>query len=238
MPNEKNPHEGHRKRMIDKILKNGVSSLSDEELIEVLLYGSITRRDTGAIAHELIKTFGSLEGVLNASVDELCAVPNLGKMSAALITVLGKFLGKQKSMPLDREGQLLDTTHSMRIFCVELLQDSTVEEVHVIFLDKTMNVIETAPLAVGVFDATDLNIRGTVAKAMKNHCANVVIAHSHPGGIVLPSTRDVAATRRMANALRALGISLADHVIVNDEGDALSMRQNGFLKDIWNTPEE
>ena len=106
------------------------------------------------------------------------------------------------------------------------------EQAHALFLDQTLNLIGESRISRGGAASVDFDLRTIVTKAIRTQCSNIVLAHSHPGGVLLPSSADIAATRRVAGSLKNIGINLIDHIIVNEE-DSYSMRAAKMLPDIW-----
>ncbi|MGN1339431.1 MAG: RadC family protein [Oscillospiraceae bacterium] len=230
MAEEKHDHSGHRQRMLKRYLEHGIGSFDDEEILEIFLFSAYSRRNTRDISHQLIERFGSLEGVLNADYKELLQEKDVGVTAAALISFMKDFARRYNKA--DIVGMKLATSDTVRDFCFTLLKDCAVEEAHALFLDQGMNLIAEERISHGGPSSVDFDLRTIVTKAIQTQCCNIILAHSHPGGVLLPSAADVAATRRVSNALQNIGIYLADHIIVNEEG-SYSMRTAGMLPDIW-----
>lgn len=227
---EKNLHKGHRQRMLKKYLEHGIDCFEEHEILEIFLFTAYSRRNTNDISHKLIDKFGSLEGVLQAGFDELREVDDVGVTAAALISFMKDFAkryGKEEFC-----GLKLDTSEAVREFCFKLLHANATEVAHVLFLDQTLSLIGESQISRGGSDYVDFDLRLIVTRAIRTQCSNVILAHNHPGGILLPSSSDVAATRRVAQSLGSLGINLIDHIIVNEE-DSYSMRSAQMLPDIW-----
>lgn len=230
MAEEKNLHAGHRQRMLKRYLEHGIDCFEEHEILEIFLYTAYSRRNTNDISHQLIDKFGSLEGVLNAGYDELVGEKNVGVTAAALISFMKDFA--RKFSKADIAGMKLSTSESVRKFCYDLLKGCAVEEAHALFLDQTLNLIGEAQISRGGPNSVDFDLRTIVTKAIRTQCSNIILAHSHPKGVLLPSSADIAATRRVAAALKNIGINLVDHIITNEE-DSYSMRTAGMLPDIW-----
>ena len=227
---EENIHKGHRQRMIKKYLEHGIDCFEEHEVLEVLLFSCYPRRNTNDIAHDLIRRFGSLNGVLNASYEDLCDVDNVGPSAASMIKFFKDFAMRHAHE--DNSGVVLLTRMQAMEFCYKLLKDCTVEVAHVLLLDDSYTLISESRLSRGVTTSVEFDLKTIVTKALKNQSSKVILVHNHPNGVLLPSAADVAVTRRVANSLNAIGIELVDHVIVNEEF-AYSMRHAGILPDIW-----
>lgn len=230
MADEKNLHAGHRQRMLKKYLEHGIGSFEEHEILEIFLFTAYSRRNTNDISHQLINRFGSLDGVLNAEYDELVQVKDVGVTAAALISFMKDFARKYGSR--DISGIKLSDSESMRSYFYELLRSCSKEEAHAAFLDQTMNLISETEVSSGRSQNVEFDLRAIVTRAIKTQCSNIVLAHSHPGGVLLPSSADIAATRRIYSSLKNIGINLIDHIIISEEG-SYSMRAARMLPDLW-----
>ena len=230
MAEENNIHSGHRQRMLKRYLEHGIDSLEEHEILEIFLFSAYTRRNTNDISHQLIQRFGSLEGVMNASYDDLLQEKNVGNTAAALITFM-KDLARRFNKD-DLNGICLASSEQVRDFCYTLLGHSTTEEAHGLFLDHNMNLVGETSVCSNGSSLVEFDLRTIVTRAIKTQCSNIVLVHSHPKGVLLPSANDVASTRRIANALNDIGITLMDHIIVNEEG-TYSMRSADMMPDLW-----
>lgn len=213
--------------MLKKYLEHGISTFDEYEILEIFLYTAYSRRNTSDISRQLIDKYGSLSGVLNAGYNELVTEPDVGSTTAALISFV-KDLARRYAKE-DLSGIKLSTSDSMRDYCYKLLKETITEQSRAIFLDQTMNLIGDIPVS---RNSDGFDQRAIVTHAIKTQCCNIVLAHSHPGGVLLPSASDVAATRRVSLSLKNIGISLMDHIIVNAEG-TYSMRAAGVAPDLW-----
>ena len=207
MAEEKNIHSGHRQRMLKKYLEHGIDCFEDHEILEIFLFT-----------------------VLNAGYDEIVEEKNVGVTAAALISFMKDFARKYNRTQL--AGMKLSSSESVRKFCYELLKDSTTEEAHVLFLDQNLNFVGESQISQGSPNSVDLDLHDIVIKSVRTSCTKIILTHSHPHGVLLPSSADIASTRRAASALNSIGIELIDHIIVNEE-DSYSMRTAGMLPDIW-----
>lgn len=229
-PEKKNLHSGHRQRMIERYLKNGIDCFAPHEVLEILLFAAYTRQNTNNIAHRLIDRFGSLEGVMNAEFAELTDVDGVGNTAAALIKFINDFARTQYAETPD--DLLLDNTERVREYCFSLLKNSLTEETYVLFLNKAMRLTKKLQLSRSGRDFTDIDLHTIVSHSINSHCSHVILVHCHPHGTTIASSADVASTRRVAMLLKNIGISLLDHIIVG-RYDTYSMRAAGMLKDIW-----
>ena len=218
-------HEGHRARMKKKLLENGERSLADHELLEVLLYYAIPRRDTNELAHRLLKQFGSLRGVLSAPVQELACVRGVGQQAALLMGMVQMLC--RRAAQREKE-QILNSVDACGAYFTELLGSSRREMLWQVCLDGKGKVLSSRCLAEGDVSMAAVSVRQVVEYALRAGAVGVVLAHNHPSGVALPSQEDIATTRLIRDALRTMNIQLVDHIVVAD-GDYVSMAASGML---------
>lgn len=229
MANECKPHSGHRDRLRENYLRGGLEPLSDVNRLELLLFYGIPRRDTNPLAHRLLDTFGSLSGVLQASVDQLCSVQGMSRNAAILLHLVNELGAACIREQTHREfGNILSTTARCGEYLVPCFFGERNEVVYLLCLDAKCKLLDCRKISEGSVNAADISIRRVVETALLLGASTVVLAHNHTSGIALPSREDEAATRRVYTALDAVGVRLADHVIVADN-DYVSMAESGFF---------
>ena len=220
-------HEGHRQRMRRQLQTSGMDSLSDVQVLEVLLYYAIPRADTNPLAHRLLERFGSLSGVLEAPADELVQVEGMGQAAAQLISLVPQL---ERRHFIDRSGpaNVLDTTTRCGQYLVPYFHGEQNEVVYLLCLDAKCKALCCVPVHRGSITAASISVRKIVQTALNQNAASVVIAHNHPSGYALPSQEDIDTTRTIQAALHGVGIVLADHIIVADD-DFVSLADDGYL---------
>lgn len=220
-------HEGHRQRMRRQLQTSGMDSLSDVQVLEVLLYYAIPRADTNPLAHRLLERFGSLSGVLEAAPDELVQVEGMGQSAAQLISLIPQL---ERRHFIDRSGpvNVLDTTTRCGQYLVPYFHGEQNEVVYLLCLDAKCKVLSCVPVHRGSITAASISVRKIVQTALNQNAASVVLAHNHPSGYALPSQEDIDTTRTIQAALHGVGIVLADHIIVADD-DFVSLADDGYL---------
>lgn len=214
-------HDGHRARLRKRFMDEGLDHFTEIQALELLLYYAIPRVDTNPIAHALLEHFGSLSQVLDASVEELCKVKGIGENTAVylhLITEMGRFYQVNRSSQV----KILSTLESCAEYLVPFFFGRKVESVFLLCLDAKCKVLACKEVGEGSVNSAGISIRKIVETAIGVNATTVVLAHNHPSGLAIPSAEDVQTTRRIANALQAVEITLADHIIVADD-DYVSM---------------
>lgn len=220
-------HDGHRERRRALFRRCGEDAFADHELLEVLLFYAIPRKDTNPIAHALIDQFGSLQAVLAASPEELESVPEVGPSASTLIALVSAL--SRKALTSAASGEVvLDTRARVGDFFVKLLASESKEVLYQLCLDAKGRRINTYRLSDGDAAGVAVNVRRIVENAILSGAVMVALAHNHPSGVAFPSQEDRDVTRQVQLALDAVGVKLVEHVIVAD-GDFVSLRQQGFI---------
>ena len=219
--------EGHRARVRARLLTAGPDAIADHELIELMLFLALPRRDTKPIARALLTRFGSFAGVISAPVADLRTVDGLGDAGlAALKTVQAAALRLVKADITDRP--LLTNWDRLMDYLGAVLSRERVEHVRILFLDNRNRLLADEAQGRGTVNHTPIYPREVVKRALELHATALILVHNHPSGDPAPSADDQAMTRAIAEAASALGVVLHDHVIIGN-GRWFSFRQSGLL---------
>ena len=221
-------HAGHRQRLKERFLKDGLDNFEEHQVLELLLFYGIPQRDTNEIAHELIRKFGSLSRVLEATPEELSEVKYVGDNVTTLfqlITAVARYYQVSCAM---RE-EILTTIDACGKYLVPFFYQRPNETVFLLCLDAKCKVLACEKVGEGGVNSAGVPIRKIVELALKENATSVILAHNHPSGLAIPSSEDVQTTRRVALALDAVEIMLADHIIVADN-DWVSLAQSGLYR--------
>ncbi len=223
-----NLHEGHRKRLKERFIKNGLEGFEDHNILELLLFYSVPRSDTNEIGHKLLKRFGSLSNVFDAPFEELCKVDGVGAHSATLIKLMPE-LCNLYNVDKTEKVKVVSSTNSAGEYFVPRFIGKINEEVHIMLLDDKKKVIKSEVISKGTVNASAVSIRNIVSSVVNSNATGVILAHNHPGGIALPSSKDILTTKRIYHALKLMDIELCDHIVVAD-GDFVSMLDSGMFE--------
>lgn len=223
-----NLHQGHRERKKRQFLDFGPEPLADHEVLELLLFYAIPRQDTNPLAHELLHRFGSLEAVLEASQDELTAVPGIGE-NAALLLRLVPAVARRAAAGHHGRTVILNSPEKIGRYLLQCYAGAVREMVYELCLDQKGKLLTCCRVAEGSGASADFNVRTVLMNAIRCGASLVVLSHNHPSGLALPSAADQTATDRVQRALDTVGVQLLDHIVVAD-GDYVSMAQNGTLR--------
>lgn len=214
------PHYlGHRARLTERFRANGGEPLPDYELLELILFQALPRRDTKPIAKELLKRFGSFSGVLAAPIERLCEVDGIGE-KAALHLKLIQASAARFARDGVRDRPLLSSWQAVIDYCRAAMAYAEREQFRILFLDKKNGLIADEVQQTGTVDHTPVYPREVVKRALELSATAVVLVHNHPSGDPTPSRADIQMTKQIADIARPLGIEVHDHIIVGKEGHA------------------
>lgn len=215
------PHGNHRERVRKLFLESGLDGFSDHNVLELLLFYTIPQGDTNVTAHNLIDTFGSLQGVLDAPVEELKKVKGVGEYTAVFLSLLPQ-LARRYSLGKAPDRVSLFDRQALSQYVRSLFIGLKTERLILLSFDGSGQLNNTVRLTDGGVKQVDLDNRRIMEAALRSDAVYVVLAHNHPGGVAAPSAADANATRSVANLLSGVGIRLEDHLIVARE-DCFSM---------------
>ena len=224
------PHANHRRRVRESFRSIGADNMPDRSLLELLLFYSIPRRDTNALAGKLLEKYGSLSEVLNAPYDELIQIEGMGESSALLLTMLPglcrRYMGKtEKIVTLSEPAELMK-------FITEKFEGLDKEMLLMVCLDPLGNAISCKELAKGDETSVTADKRTILETAFNSDADSVILAHNHPKGDAAPSKEDIELTKETARLLRETGIKLSDHIIIGKEG-ALSLASTAKFSNLF-----
>lgn len=223
-------HDDHRERLRLRFINSGLRDFDEHTALELLLSYAIPRKDTNAIAHNLIKRFGSFDRVLEADSRLLCEVDGVGEYSACLIKLAYEMIGYYERCHC-RLGFVASSTETVLKYASSLFAGETAEVLYALCLDTSLKLINSVELSRGSIGETSAPVRLVVETAALSKASSVILAHNHPGGYPTPSAEDIAFTRDVMRALNTLGIPLADHVIIGARSSA-SMAELGIISEL------
>lgn len=227
---EKDNHSGHRERMRRRFRENkSLCGFSEHEILEMLLFYILPRVNTNNVAHELISRFGSVNGVLNASPEELMSVDKIGE-SAAYSIAFFRELSAYSSSERTARVDVRDFNAALR-FAGECFIGESCEKFKVICVDSGYHIKSVADVAAGGSRCAPVDFR-ELTKAVLNSGSDIIIlAHNHPGAPNTPSREDVTLTKEIIRYMRCLGVTVLDHYITGANG-TVSMRNCGLIHDM------
>jgi DNA repair protein RadC len=224
---EKSPHSGHRERLRERFLKGGADAMPDYELLELVLFAAVPRRDTKPLAKALIARFGSFAEVIAARRERLMEVDGAGEAVVNQLKVIeaaaqrlakGKVIGRPA---LSSWQALLD-------YCMAAMARNQTEEFRVLFLDRKNVLVADEVQSKGTVDHTPVYPREIVRRALEHGASAIILVHNHPSGDPTPSRQDIDLTREICAAAKALKIAVHDHLVIGRGGHA-SFKSLGLL---------
>ncbi len=222
--------EGHRERLRDRVIKQGIDSLLEHEILELFLYSYIPRKDTNPIAHELIKTFGSLAKVIDASPEELMCVKNMTKNASVGISSM-KSIVKRYSAEKSISTERLELVEEVANKVQALSKFNNTETLYIICLNVQFKLIDLYEVKSKSPDTINFSMDDVYQRIIIHKPRYLIISHNHPSGSVKPSTVDIKMTREIIKALDYFSTELIDHIIVTDK-EYFSFKQQGLIKKI------
>jgi DNA repair protein RadC len=219
--------EGHRDRMRTRLVEVGPDALADHELLEMVLFLALPRRDTKSIARALIARFGSFAGAIAAPSRNLLEVDGMGDAGvAALKTVQAAALRMSRAELLGQP--VLNNWDRLMAYLTAVLARERIEQFRVLFLDNRNRLLADEAQSSGTVNHTPVYPREVVKRALELHATALILVHNHPSGDPTPSAEDIAMTREVKDAANALGLTLHDHVIIGN-GTWHSLRSRGLV---------
>ena len=222
-------HSGHRQRLRERFLRDGLDSLEDHTALELLLCYAIPRKDVNQLAHALLKQFGSLSAVLDADQAALEQVPGMGENAAALLRLIPA-MSRRYLVDRAKAGKKLSLRGTAQAgeFFLPYFYGAREEKVYVAFLDEHCRLLACREIFQGGIGYTAVNIRKLVEAAIRLRATNLILSHNHPDGYAMPSREDRESTQLIRSALEAVQLQLLDHIIVA-ENEYVSMEECGYF---------
>ena len=211
----------------EKLLARGAGSLTDAELLAILLRTGMAGRSALDLAKQLLAHFASLRKLIAADRQRFCAQPGLGLARFAELQAMLEISRRQLAENL-RAGPSLSTPRATQDFLFSRIRDLEHEVFCCLYLDNRHRLIHFAELFRGTIDGASVHPREIVKQALQHNSAAVIVAHNHPSGIAEPSRADELITIKIKEALSLVDIRLLDHIVVGD-GVAVSMAERGLL---------
>lgn len=219
--------KGHRARLRERFLKGGADALADYELLELILFLGIPRRDVKPLAKDLIARFGSYAGVLSADIGQLRTMKGLGETAiAAIKSVQASALHLAKAQAHNRP--VLGNWEAVRGYLQGAMGHIPREQFRLLFLDRKNTLIADEVLSDGTIDHTAVYTREVIRRALELEAGALILVHNHPSGDPSPSSADVRMTKEISEACQRVGVKVHDHIIVGKTGQA-SFNDLGLL---------
>lgn len=221
-------NDGHRARLRQRMLQEGLSAFQDHEILEMFLFQSSPRKDTNKLAHTLINNFGSLAGVLNASAEQLMSVKEVGEVTACNIALIKEIWLRCKRSEAERIR--LDGMRSIVEYARRLLVECYTERLIVVYLDEGTNFLFREESTSNDSQCVQTSVKNIVSTALRVGAAGVVLFHCHVKGPCKPSDDDVIFTEKLTMALSGVNLVLLEHIIFNGYNEYYSFYSTGEIR--------
>lgn len=206
-------HDGHRQRLKNKFLENGFQGFEPHNILELLLFYSIPRRDTNEIAHKLLNHFGSLKNVFNASFEDLIQVDGIKENSATLIKMI-PLIAREYANDCFKENEVFDTANKIGEYFVNKYIGEKNEVVYAMLLNNKFELLSVVKVHEGSVNSAFVSARKILDSVVKFNAAMIVLAHNHPEGTVCPSMDDINTTADLMSAFNTFNIMLVEHFVI------------------------
>lgn len=214
-------------RPIERLLRYGEETLSNSELLSIILRSGTRNENVLVLSSKVIKTFGGLNGLMNCSSIELMELKGIGKTKAAQIIALAEISKRFKSYKSGEVYKISQPNDAAKIV-MEEMRFLKQEILKVIMLNTKNLVIKSKDVSLGSLNSSIVHPREVFCDAIKSSSASIIICHNHPSGDPTPSNEDISITHRLKECGKLLGVELLDHIIIGD-GKYISLKEKGIL---------
>lgn len=216
MAENKSVHDGHRDRVRERFLNDGLDGFRDHQVMELLLFYGIPRKDTNEIAHKLMERFGSFSGVFDASFESLIEC-GLSRSCASFIKLIPAVCSRyyvDKYNSNEKSNQINSENIGDCVLPYFIGKDD--EQVLLLLVDPKGCRLFCDIISTGSFSTSEVNIRKIMQLCVKHKAYGAVLAHNHPSGVALPSNQDIIVTKKLKSSLQSIDVRLLDHLIIAD----------------------
>ncbi|MBN8647767.1 MAG: DNA repair protein RadC [Caulobacterales bacterium] len=220
-------NSGHRDRLRERFLKAGSDAFSDHELLELLLFGVILRRDVKPLAKALLVRFGSLNHLIGAPIADIMQVKGIGESAAIHIKSLHAILLRAGQQELENKP-IMNSWSALLSYLKLSLANETREQFRVLFLNNKLKLISDEIMGDGTIDHAPVYPREIARRALELAASSIILVHNHPSGDPKPSGNDISMTRKIIQSLQAIEVEVHDHIIVGSQG-TVSMKAIGLI---------
>ena len=223
----KDYHSDHRKRLRDRFMAGGAQAMPDYELLELVLFRAIPRRDVKPLAKELMQVFGDFNRVISAPASRLLQISGVGDavvQELKIVEAAAHRLARSKVM----KKHVISSWDAVLDYCHTTMAHRETEQFRVLFLDRKNVLVADEEQATGTVDHVPVYPREVVKRALELNASALILVHNHPSGDPTPSESDIVMTTQIQDACTALALTLHDHLIIGKSTE-LSFRSAGYL---------
>lgn len=213
----------------ERLLRHGADRLSSQELLALVIGRGVSKRSVMTIAQELMARFGSIQGISNATIEELSHIKGIGTAKAAQLKAVFE-LGKRQELEREAVYESYDIKDPQSVVRAVrgTIKDKAKEHFKLILLNTRNKIIGLSTVSIGTLSASLVHPREVFKDAIRHSASSVVMAHNHPSGDPEPSEEDLKITRRLVESGKILGIEVLDHIIIGKD-TFISLKMKGLL---------
>ncbi|HYI68559.1 MAG TPA: DNA repair protein RadC [Skermanella sp.] len=221
-------YAGHRDRLRTRFLTAGAEALQDYEILEMLLFTALPRRDVKPLAKALLRNFGSLWCVVNAPPDALRkAFPKMTDGTIAALTIVAAAALRMTRQEIMNKP-VLSTWQRLLDYCQGVMANEATEQFRLLFLDRKNTLIADEVQQRGTVDHTPVYPREVIKRALELGASAIILVHNHPSGDPTPSRADIDMTKEIVTAAKAMGLMVHDHLVIG-KGKHASFKSLGII---------
>lgn len=227
VPASDDHRRNHRKRLRTRFMKGGANAMPDYELLELVLFRAIPRRDVKPLAKRLLAAFGDFNGAISAPPARLTEISGVGDavvQELKIVEAAAQRLGRAKVM----NRNVISSWAALMDYCKTAMAHRDIEQFRILFLDRKNTLIADEEQQRGTVDHVPVYPREVAKRALELNASALILVHNHPSGDPSPSQADIQMTTKVEQALDAVGVAVHDHIIIGKEEDA-SFRSLGLL---------
>ncbi len=223
-----NVNEGHRARLRQRMIKEGLSGFQDHEVLELLLFQYLPRKDTNKLAHDLINKFGSFANVLDATPAQLMTVKGISETTACNLAVLKEVWQRYRRNSAEKIS--LCKLSSIIQYAQQLMAESYSERLVVVYVDAATNFLLSEEFTSESKQEVNVDMKKIIASAVRANAGGVMLFHCHVDGPCVPSDADIVFTEKLYVTLANMGIVLLEHLIFNNKEEYYSFYKEQYLQ--------
>lgn len=214
---EENLHKFHRQRVRARFIKDGnLDSFEYHQILELLLFYSVPRKDTNELAHKMLNEYGSFHNLLNAKPEDIMKRCKVSEATAVLLSMIPHLTRRYLNSTWDK-NVLINSVSIAGEYFYSLLAGQPYESFYMLCLDINKHLIKAVRISEGNVDNSQIYVEKVIDYALLHKTCFAIIGHNHPGGNLKPSSADLGATDKIYTALATINVVLLDHVIVSEE---------------------
>lgn len=220
-------HIGHRQRLKEKFLNNDPANFADYELLELLLFQAMPRKDVKPIAKEMLKIFGSFNRLINSEDSKFMEVGGATQSALLQIKIVKEIMNRIFLNQIENTN-IISSWSALLDYLKFNMGCLNIEQFRVLFLNKKNRLIADEIMATGTIDQTPVYPREIVKKSILHNAGAIILVHNHPSGDNSPSNADINLTTQIVNACNTVNVSVHDHIIIGGN-EYYSFKSNMLL---------